>query len=270
MLNIVVALPEEARPVIHHYRLKRFHDINAFPVYGNEDIRLIVSGIGKLSSATATGYLSGINGSDESSAWINVGIAGSANIPVGQAVLAHQLIDDVSQQKFYPTIFFDTNLTTSTVTTVSSPQSEYLADSMCDMEATGFYSAALRFCSSELVHCLKIVSDNKSFHVDSVSKNIVVNLVEQNLEEIGRLSSLMLDNSRLLDAGNRGDDVRSHLNSKFHFTVSQQAQLTTLLQNWFAISELSPLDNIDLSAIKNAKTLLSKLQEKINKLSLSY
>lgn len=270
MLNIVVALPEEARPIVHHFRLNRIHEINAFPVYGRDQVRLIVSGIGKLSSATATGYLSGINDSAKPGAWLNVGIAGSAKMPVGQAVLANQVIDDVSRHKFYPTIFFDTDLTTSAITTVSLPRSEYINDSMYDMEAAGFYSAALRFCSSELIHCYKIVSDNEEFHVDNISKIDVVNLVEQNLEDIVWLSSLLLESSDLLDVGNKGNEIFKFLNSRYHFTVSQQAQLNSLLQNWYAITEESPVDKLDLNVIKNAKTLLSELQRKINEMPLNF
>ncbi|WP_455199714.1 5'-methylthioadenosine/S-adenosylhomocysteine nucleosidase family protein, partial [Kaarinaea lacus] len=109
MLNFVVALSEEARPIIQQFRLKRLHDVNAFPVYGSEKVRLIVSGMGKLAAATATGYLAGIDSAGKATAWINVGVAGSKNLPVGQAILAHQIIDAENQQKFYPTIYFDTD-----------------------------------------------------------------------------------------------------------------------------------------------------------------
>ena len=153
---------------------------------------------------------------------------------------------------------------------MSLPRSEYINDSMYDMEAAGFYSAALRFCSSELIHCYKIVSDNEEFHVDNISKIDVVNLVEQNLEDIVWLSSLLLESSDLLDVGNKGNEIFKFLNSRYHFTVSQQAQLNSLLQNWYAITEESPVDKLDLNVIKNAKTLLSELQRKINEMPLNF
>lgn len=270
MLNFVVALSEEARPIIQQFRLKRLHSINAFPVYGNDEVRLIVSGIGKLAAATATGYLAGIDSAGKATAWLNVGVAGSKSLPVGQTVLAHQIIDAVSQQKFYPTIYFDTDCVTAVVNTVSLPESEYLGDYLYDMEAAGFYSAALRFSSTELIHDLKIVSDNDSFHVDNVSKSDVVNLIEQNMKDITQLAEVLLSGAALLDSMDSGKEVFATINEKFHFTVSQQAQLTTLLQNWFAITETSPLVNLDMDVIKNARMLLGELQKKIDELPLSY
>jgi hypothetical protein len=270
MLNFVVALSEEARPIIQQFRLKRMHNINAFPVYGNGEIHLIVSGIGKLAAATATGYLAGIDNANKATAWLNVGVAGSKNLPVGQSVLAHQIIDAVSQQKFYPTIYFDTDCLTAVVNSVSLPESDYRDNCVYDMEAAGFYSAALRFSTTELIHGLKIVSDNESFPVDKVSKSDVVDLVEQGMEHITQLSTELLNGAALLDGVAIGNEVFTMINEKFHFTVSQQAQLATVLQNWFAITEKSPLVEIDMDVIKNAKMLLIELQKNVDELPLSY
>jgi len=270
MLNFVVALSEEARPIIQQFRLKRLHSINAFPVYSNDKIRLIVSGIGKLAAATATGYLAGIDDADKATAWLNVGVAGSKNLLVGQAVLARQIFDAVSQQNYYPTIYFDTSCLTAAVTTVSMPESQYLDDCVYDMEAAGFYSSALRFGTTELIHSFKIVSDNESSHVDEISKGDVVNLVEQNMEDIVQISNVLLDGAALLDDVGNGKEVFALISAKYHFTVSQQAQLITLLQNWFAIAKMSPLDNLDMDDINNAKTLLSELQKRVDELPLNY
>jgi adenosylhomocysteine nucleosidase len=270
MLNFVVALSEEARPIIQQFKLKRRHSINAFPVYGNDDIHLIVTGIGKLAAATATGYLAGIDNADRATAWLNMGVAGCKNLAVGQAVLAHQVVDVVSQQKFYPTIYFDTDCVTAAVASVFQPESEYLDDYVYDMEAVGFYSAALRFSTTELIHSYKIVSDNEVFHVDKVSKGDVVSLIEQSMEGIIQLADVLLSGAGLLDAGVHGKEEFALLNEKFHFTVSQQAQLYTLLQNWFAITASSPLDGLDVDVVRNAKGLLSELQKNIDELPLSY
>ena len=56
MINILTALPCEAKPLIHHYRLNG-RQVHGFRIYENSDMRLIVSGIGKVAAAAACACL---------------------------------------------------------------------------------------------------------------------------------------------------------------------------------------------------------------------
>lgn len=270
MINFVVALPEEARPVIQRFKLKRFHHISAFPVYGNGEIQLIVSGIGKLAAATATGYLAGIEQADKTTGWINTGIAGSKDLQVGQSLLANKITDEENQRTYYPTIFFDTKCLSASVITVARPESEYGNDAVYDMEAAGFYSAALRFSTAELVHCFKVVSDNSAFHVDRIRKDDVVSLVETKLDELVQLSEALANGAALLNTGEEYEQLYRELIGTLHFSVSQQAQLSMLLQKWFAVTEASPIASLNMEMCNNAKTLLKQLQKSLDALPLSY
>ena len=75
MINIVVALPAEARPLLDHFRLRDKQHNTAFPIYRNTDMALIVSGPGKVAAAAATALLAGNRDTPATSAWLNVGIA---------------------------------------------------------------------------------------------------------------------------------------------------------------------------------------------------
>ena len=54
-INFVVALSPEAQPLIRYYKLKRDRQITAFELYRNDNIQLIISGIGKYNTAIAAG-----------------------------------------------------------------------------------------------------------------------------------------------------------------------------------------------------------------------
>jgi hypothetical protein len=45
--------------------------------------------------------------------------------------------------------------------TVDSPDFSYPDNAMVDMEASGFLTAACRFTRPELIHSLKVISDNR-------------------------------------------------------------------------------------------------------------
>ena len=60
MLNLIVATQTEARPLIAHFHLQAANLGSAFPLYHKDDLRLIISGIGKIAAATATAYLFGL------------------------------------------------------------------------------------------------------------------------------------------------------------------------------------------------------------------
>ena len=56
MINIIIAIQCEAKPLLKHYGLKGSTDHGPFRIYEGEDMRLILSGIGKIAAAAATSY----------------------------------------------------------------------------------------------------------------------------------------------------------------------------------------------------------------------
>ena len=269
-LNIVTALAEEARPIIHHLRLKRRHDIHPFPVYENTQTTLIVAGIGKLAAATATGYLAGLACSNQHVAWLNVGIAGTRRCELGDFVLAHKISDHQRKRHFYPTLWFEHGFKTAPLISVEQPVVNYDDDVLFDMEAYGFYSAAMNFSTSELVHCCKIISDNHQASIDNVSPQFVVHSVEQNLANIQYVAESLMQGVSKLNSDIKGWEDAELIKTKYHFTTSQQSQLDLALQKWFAISKESPVNGLDFTTIKNAKDVLSELEIRLNQLPIGY
>ena len=108
MMYFVVALDCEAKPLIAHYRLRRDRNAVGFAVYRNEQIALIVSGIGRVAAATAVGYLQALLGNQRNCAWLNVGIGGHRNYCIGDTYLAHK-ISLLSSNHWYPPLILNSS-----------------------------------------------------------------------------------------------------------------------------------------------------------------
>jgi hypothetical protein len=160
MLNVVVAHPSEARPIVARYNLRPENGAVPYPLYRSESLSLIVSGPGKTAAAGAAAYLFGAGGGRRDGGWVNVGMAGHVDLDIGRGVLAHKVIDDGSGQCWYPPVVVETACPTSVVLTVERLEEDYEGERLYDTEAAGFFAAASHFATSELVHGFKIVIDN--------------------------------------------------------------------------------------------------------------
>ena len=160
MLVWVAALHCEAKPIIDHYRLKKSPSHHDFNVYLKENMLCIISGIGKTAAAAATAWIAGLYNNKTSIAWINIGIAGSATHPIGTALSIYKISDDESNRYFCPVPLSGSGLESAHCRTLSKPSTDYHAQQIYDMEASAFFETASRFSKAELVHCVKIISDN--------------------------------------------------------------------------------------------------------------
>jgi len=269
MLNIVVALPEEARPLVRYFKLQRCHDIRHFALYRNNDMQLIVSGIGKLASVTATGFLAGLT-INKPAAWLNLGVAGGDVGPIGEIVLANEIVDSVSNTKFYPSICFEVPMKLTRVVTVTDPDTNYIDNAVFDMEASGFYGAALRFSTAELIHSVKIVSDNSNNSVDNLTKENVSELIECKMTAISEIAYWLHDTIKNLFNEYKGDGDYNTIISKYHFTYTQRCKLKLLLQHWYSITEDSLLQSVDFFEINGAKMFLKEIERQMEKLTVAY
>ncbi len=64
LTNFVVALPSEAKPIIHRLGLRREDQTRGMKRYRRDNFQLVVSGVGKVASAMAVGYIAGSCPSD--------------------------------------------------------------------------------------------------------------------------------------------------------------------------------------------------------------
>lgn len=269
MILLVCALACEAKSLIQHFRLKQATRSSSFPVYENDSIYLIVSGIGKLNAAAATSYLYGFAGMPHEAIWLNVGIAGHWQLPLGTGVLAHQIRDAGSQKSYYPCFACEKPVSTAPLLTVDRPHFGYEEEVLYDMEASGFYAAASRFSIVEWIHCYKIISDNASSDRSSIQPNFVHELCLSHLTSIESfLSSLKHLKEKLDQEIVPQKDFHLFL-ERWHFTQTQQHRLKNLLQRYQACS-LQPLAFSSFFSLSSAKEVLNFLEEAIQALPLTY
>lgn len=181
---IVCALECEARPLISHYNLKMYKSQSLFPFYMNKEMCLVITGVSKLQAAAATSYVYAKMGERTDICWLNVGISGHRNLDIGTSFMAHQVINHSSGHTYYPFFIKKPPCLRISLTTVEKPESQYLEESAYDMEAAGFYTAAMLFSSVELVHCYKVISDNAIQPWHTMRKQGVESLIAAKLEEI--------------------------------------------------------------------------------------
>lgn len=229
---LVVALRPEARPLIEHFGLARAGNDAPFGLFRGDDasVHLVLSGPGRAAAAAAVAYAAA--SAPEDVAWLNVGIAGHRELPVGDALLAHRIHDEVAGTTWYPPLVFEPPCPTAGLRTVARPCSDYPTDDLYDMEGSAFYGVAARCSSHELVHCLKVVSDNCDRPSSRLTAARVTELIAAAVPLVSRLvdqlAGLSAEQRRLRADPPAFDEVLA----RAHFTVSNRRRLRLLLRRW--------------------------------------
>ena len=123
-MNFIVALHPEARPIIERYGLEKRLSSIPFSFFENEKHQLIISGIGRINAAAATGYL--LSQIDESpQSIINLGIAGHGNLNIGTPFIANRVICPEEKVVHYPTPILDQDIERSALQTCNTPEKAY-------------------------------------------------------------------------------------------------------------------------------------------------
>jgi nucleoside phosphorylase len=192
-VNFVVALPAEAKPIAAFFDLRRQAPHGDFPVYRGGSVSLVVSGVGKAAAAAATEFLHGLDGAQDKPIWINLGIAGHGDLPIGEALLARSITDAASGSRWHPPLMVDLPLRTENLITLDQPAFDYGRSAAFDMEASGFLPTALRFTRPELVHCFKVVSDNRDSPAGAINRKRVSAWISQQQNTLALLLQRLND-----------------------------------------------------------------------------
>ena len=270
MTRFVVALRAEARPLIDRYQLEALEpgepgDDGAFRAFHGSGRSLVISGVGKVAAAAAVTYLH----EKPLEVWLNVGIAGHRDRSPGELVRAHRVTDTGTGERFYPTLLGLPHIQTEGVTTVDVPETEFASRDVFDMEASGFYQTAVRFSTSELVQCVKIVSDNVDTGTDGLTVERVSKLVERNLDAIddvvAHLETLATELEPLRILGD-APGVEPFFET-WHFTTSERRRLARLLVRHRAFQSLPTTEEFEFRQLKTASAVLQELDHRVRTLA---
>ena len=267
LTNFVVALPSEAKPIINRLGLRPSEPAYGMKRYRRDNLQLVVSGVGKVASATAVGYIAGADAPDTRHIWLNVGIAGHAHLPKGTATIAHRITDRATGSSFYPSIVFRAPCRTADIGCYDEPTTSYASDAMCDMESSGFFAAASRFSTVEFIHALKIVSDNTAADIGALDRTKISSLIDDSLDCIEHLAEVLneIDRNHLP----RVNALALHpLLERWHFTVTQQTQLRELARRWPLVRPEPEWPWADLEHCNTSREVLARIRATLDQTRL--
>jgi len=162
MLYIVTALYIEAKPLISLFNLKKDNTYTKFQVFSNENTKLIISGTGKIKSATALTYLISNKDIKENDYIINISFIASSNnnSQLGEIVYISKIQNAYSDTTFYPEMIYKHNFLEGSLTTFDKIIENKIENiEYIDMEAYGFFQTASIFFKKDKIIVLKIISD---------------------------------------------------------------------------------------------------------------
>ena len=260
MLIWVCALHCEAKPVIDFYRLKKSHDDTAFDLYNGDNMACVISGIGKIASATASAWAAALFAQQASLSWINLGTAGAASQEIGNPVLLNKIIDGDNGNSYYPAPVSRSAMTGYACMTLSQPSTSYHPEYLYDMEASGFIYAALRFSTSELTQSIKIVSDNQ-WHEADKNRQRISDLIHQNISAIDKLACYLLELDGELAVRSIDNDLWQQLLASAHFSQTQKYRLQVLVGYLLNREHDGAALLQELSNINSAKAIINTLED---------
>ena len=181
MLYIVTALYIEAKPLISLFNLKKDNIYTKFQVFSNENIKLIISGTGKIKSAAALTYLISNKDIRDNDYIINIGFIASSNnnSQLGDIVYISKIQNAYSDTTFYPEMIYKHNFLEGSLTTFDKIIENKIENvEYIDMEAYGFFQTASIFFKRDKIILLKIVSDILK---ENVEDRILIDFKDDNL-----------------------------------------------------------------------------------------
>jgi len=270
MINFVVALACEAKPLIRALNLKSAANYANFPLYENDQFRLIISGIGKLNAAIATSYLASVNKNEKNNVWLNIGVAGHMDADIGTPFIANKITDGGSNLNWYPIFIRLLVVKSTSLVTQDHAQKEFKPNTLYDMEAAGFYLAASRFNTTEFVHSLKIVSDNQTSPAGYLPEKEVSQLIATNLEIIEQTALQLNEPAQQWQSISQAAPDYDKFLAQWHFTVYQQNNLKQLLKRWKTLFDDQPVWTQDVTNLNNAKQVIRFIEQKIMQSNIQF
>ena len=176
MLYIVTALKPEAQAFVDKYKLKK-SKLQNYTLFQNENITLIISGIGVTNTRLATQTL--INNFDitDDDIYLNVGIcAAPKKHALGELIEIGSIIYRNTNHTF------DTNKKTITCMDEEVATKQ---ETVVDMESYGFYDAVVHNPAIKKFHILKVVSDH--FEPITITKENTKSLLFNVIDDINRV-----------------------------------------------------------------------------------
>jgi adenosylhomocysteine nucleosidase len=264
MISFLLALNSEAKPLVDFYRLKKTGQ-GPFAHFVSPDssieVELLVVGIGALSTAAGVAWLAGKTPM-RNRVWLNLGVAGHADMPLGEIALVHGSADSAQSRAHYPPQVAKWAQSTAACLSFNSPCTDYPGDALVDMEAHAFFNTAIKFSSSEIVQSLKVVSDNRDSNIEDLNATKITALISPHVETIvafaKALQALAVRGLALVD---NAEFPQTEWLECLRTTHSQRRQVLELMRKAFVLNKLNEGAVEALSACSHVSEVLRQLNE---------
>lgn len=173
MIYIVIALKSEAQAFVERYKLNKTK-LKEYTLFFDENIRLIISGMGVVNAREATQTLINQYDITDNDVYLNVGICGAREeYPIGSLLEIGKVLYDSISHSF--------KKSKKSIVCLDEAVSEHIYE-IVDMESYGFYDAVLHNPAIKKFHILKIVSDH--FKPEKVTKYVTKKLISKSIDVI--------------------------------------------------------------------------------------
>ncbi len=265
MIHFVVALRAEAGPVIERFRLRGEGQRAPYPLYQGEDVRLVISGVGRVAAAGATAYLA-TRCPEPGAAWINLGTAAHRSFDLGEVVLADKIVEAASGRSWYPPLIGAGGLRSAGVCTVDRMETGLTDQRLYEMEAAGFYSTVVRWGRTELVRVLKVVSDRGEDAPQPFDHDRVAGLIGGALELVEKQVEVLRDLAARLPDCRENEDFNA-LGERWRFSVTQRRRLRRQGRRAAALGR--GIDSLELGGCSSASAALDEIDRQLDSTPIS-
>ena len=258
-VNLVVAHPLEAKALLEWFDLDEIEPAGTLRCYGNnQGIALMITGMGAESSAAGVRHLHGQQ-PPGFRAWLNIGIAGHPSAAVGSGFLIDRIEHRRTGECHWPPVP-GLNLPGCGLVTVDEPESAYLKDAACDMEAAGFYAAAAGLATTDLVYVFKIVSDNRENPVGEVDPQQVPELFRRQESAIRELVGHLRARSAAFTDWYGMPAEYELLLRKYRFSATRRAALGQYCRRFRALGRQRRLSELVQGRFRDAGSLMTAMR----------
>lgn len=260
--RFVVAVYNEALPIIEYYNLKLTNDNTCTnKIYKNKDnnIWLILSGIGIKKAVKAVNSLYEISNPNHDSLWINIGIAGHESFNPGQLYEIKKVIYIKNNKNFYYSNSLLSCFEMHECCSVDHQEKVFKDNYIYDMESYGFIKAAEKNCLRENICILKIISDNAKSEPNSY-KSFAYKYIKKNIEIINKGLVNYANEIKKYDLDY--SSVIKLLNQKYHITFYNYKKIQNLIPQIMTIMSYNSL-RIEIDHSESLKGLINSFEEKL-------
>ena len=233
MIHFIVATSPESTLIIKKLKLKKILPSSGYDFFYNNGFSMTITGLGKINSALGVAHTFFKFKGLSNNIWINIGLAGHEKEKIGTLTLVDKIYDYETQKSMYPFFVKDYKIKKLNCTCYSKPNFNY-NNSLSDMESSGFFSSANKYSTKELIHSLKIVSDNKYEKIDFNNSKNIERIFEINFNQIIDFVNDIKDLwERKFEKQNKiSIEIEKEIES-LKFTFSEGVQLRNLLKIYY-------------------------------------